>query len=466
MPQKKLIAQVGDRIKITKEGEAYEGLMMPRVGSENFVTLKLDNGYNVGIELKGAKIELVENQPFSLEKKRFEIVSPIAKNTRHLCISKEQAEMQIPKETKNLKTKIFNNSLPTISLLGCGGTIVSRVEYKTGAVFPAFEQSDILKLFPRLEEFTNIKPRKLFDLLSEDMHPSHWEIVAKEVAAEINGGSQGIVLMHGTDTMHYTSAALSFMLQDLPVPVVLVGAQRSSDRGSSDNLQNLMCAARTALSDIANVSICMHANSSDDYCFVHQGTKVRKMHTSRRDAFRSINALPFAKVWVDGKTEYLRKDYNKRGNKKLKLDYKMNPNVCLIQTYPGIKPEFIKNLSNFDGIVIGTTGIGNVPANPSGDKLAKSIIPAIKSLTNSGIPVIMAPQTIYGRIQSNVYTAGRMLEEAGAIGNYCDWTPETALVKLMWTLAKTKDMEKIKQIMLTNIAGEITERTLPETFLY
>lgn len=426
---------VGDRIRIIKEGEAYEGLLMPRIGKDNFLTIKLDSGYNIGIDLKNAKINIIE---------------------------KAKGEKKEPKNTQ----KQLKNNLPTLSLLGCGGTIVSRVEYKTGAVFPAFEKSDILRLFPRIENFSNIKPRKLFDLLSEDMGPAHWQLIAKEAAEEIKSGSDGIVLMHGTDTLHYTSAALSFMLQDLPVPVVFVGAQRSSDRGSSDNYQNLICAARASLSDIAEVTACMHGTSSDDFCFLHQGTKVRKMHTSRRDAFRSINSLPFAKVWQDGKIEYLRQDYRKRGSGKLKLDVKINPNACLIQAHPGIKPEFISSLSKFfDGVVIAGTGLGHLPANPFGDKLAKSILPSVKSLIDSGVSVAIAPQTIYGRVNMGVYTAGRLLEEAGAIGNYCDWTPETALVKLMWVLGHTKNPTEAKKMMHTNIAGEITERIRPETFL-
>ncbi len=435
---KKAGVKEGDRISIKKDGKIYEGLLMPRtdIGNTNCLVVKLDSGYNIGLEFEGSVIEKIKSAD-----------------------SEEKEDKKAEFNTQ--KTK--NKTLPIISILGCGGTIASKVEYETGAVFPAFDQSDILKIFPNLQEFANIKPRKLFDLLSEDMHARHWEIIAKEVAEEIKSGSQGVVLMHGTDTMHYTSAALSFMLQNLPVPIVLVGAQRSSDRGSSDNFQNLMCAARTALSDVAEVSVCMHANSSDDYCFLHQGTKVRKMHTSRRDAFKSINTLPFAKMWVDGKIEYLRKDFNKRNSGKLKLDTKLNDSVCLIQCHPAIKPEFIQSLSKFyDGVVLSATGIGNVPANPHNDKFAKSIIPAVKSLVDSGIPVVVAPQTIYGRIQTNVYTAGRLLEQAGAIGNYCDWTPETALVKLMWVLGHTKDMKEIKKMMLTNIAGEITERSLTE----
>jgi glutamyl-tRNA(Gln) amidotransferase subunit D len=293
------------------------------------------------------------------------------------------------------------------------------------------------------------------------MTPFHWQIIAREVAKEIKKKVDGIVLMHGTDTLHYTSAALSFMLQDLPVPVVLVGAQRSSDRGSSDNAMNLLSSVLTAAkSDIAEVTVCMHGSMSDDFCFVNPGTKVRKLHSSRRDAFQTVNALPYAKVWwLEKKIEYLREDFVKRGKRTVKLDDKINPNVGIVYIHPGIKPEFIENLANFyEGIVIAGTGLGHVPTNPFNDKFTRSLIPSLKKLIDSGIPVVIAPQTIFGRLDMNVYTAGRLLNEIGVIGNYCDWLPETAFVKLMWVLGHTKEMNKIKELMLKNIAGEISER--------
>jgi len=201
---------------------------------------------------------------------------------------------------------------------------------------------------------------------------------------------------------------------------------------------------------------------SDDYCFLHQGTKVRKLHTSRRDAFKSVNVLPYAKVWyLDKKIEYLRDDFKKRDKKrKLKLDVKINPNVTLIYFHPGMKPEFVESLSEFyDGVVIAATGLGHVSTNPFKDKFSKSLIPALRKLIDSDVPVVIAPQTIWGRLNLNVYTAGRMLEEIGVIGNYCDWLPEVALVKLMWVLGHTRNMKKIREMMLTNIAGEISERS-------
>jgi len=432
--------KVGDRVRIFKKGNKYEGLLMPRIelGDSSSIVIKLDNGYNTGIKFeKGDKIKL-------LKKGR--------------AIKFRSARIRLVKDTHK----------PTVSILGAGGTIASRIEYKTGAVFPAFSPADLLLSFPELKEITNIKGRKLFDLFSEDISPLHWQIIAKEVAKEMKKKIDGIVLMHGTDTMHYTSAALSFMLQNLPVPVVLVGAQRSSDRGSSDNAINLLSSVLTAAqSDVAEVTVCMHGNMSDDFCYVHSGVKVRKMHTSRRDTFRSINVLPYAKVWYsERKIEYLREDFRRRGKGKVKLDDKINPNVGLIHAHPGIKPEFVENLSNFyDGVVIAGTGLGHVPTNPRGDKFVKGLIPSLKRLIDSGIPVVIAPQTIYGRLQMNVYETGRLLNRTGVIGHNCDWTPETALVKLMFVLGKTKNMEKIRELMLTNMIGEISERSEVKTFL-
>jgi glutamyl-tRNA(Gln) amidotransferase subunit D len=283
------------------------------------------------------------------------------------------------------------------------------------------------------------------------MTTANWQQIAKEVEKEYKRGAKGIVLMHGTDTMHYTSAALSFMVKT-PVPVVLVGAQRSSDRGSSDNKMNLLSAVIAAESDIAEVSVCMHASMNDDFCHLHRGTKVRKLHTSRRDAFQSVNVRPLARISPeDGKIETLDGSYKKRSQGKLEIDPRINPNVGSIYTYPGISTSFIEKLGDqFDGVVIAGTGLGHVP---------KTIRPAVKELIENGIPVVIAPQTIFGRLNLNVYTAGRELLETGVIGNYCDWTPETATVKLMIALGRYKKMEDIREFMQTNIAGEISARS-------
>lgn len=430
--------KIGDRVRIAKKDSVHEGLLMPRIelGDPSSVVIKLDNGYNIGIKFeKGLNVRLVERG------------KPIRFLPAKIVAKKDEEKS-------------------TVSILGCGGTIASRIEYKTGAVFPTFSPADLLLSFPEIKETANIKGRKLFDLFSEDFTAEHWKVIAREVEKEIKAKVDGIVLMHGTDTLHYTSAALSFMLQNLPIPVVLVGAQRSSDRGSSDNAANLVCSIVAATSDISEVTVCMHGSSSDDFCFVHQGTKVRKLHTSARDAFRSVNVLPYAKINYPSKViEYLRTDYKKREGRSFKVDDKINENIGLIYVYPGIKPENVESMARmYDGVVIAATGLGHVSTNPSNDKFARSMIPVLKDLINSGIPVVFAPQTINGRLNLNVYSAGRMLNEIGVIGHGCDWTPETALVKLMFVTGHVKEMDKIREMMLTNIAGEIGKRTEVESF--
>jgi len=424
--------RVGDRILVTTKKAEYEGFLMPKIelGDANCIVVKLGSGYNIGIKFdKNVSLKLIE---------------------RGRAIKFKSADVKVAKDPKKLD----------VSILGCGGTIASRVEYTTGAVFPAFSPGDLLLSFPELKEIANISGRKLFDLLSEDMTTAHWQAIAHDVEKEVKAKAEGIVLMHGTDTLHYTSAALSFMLQNTPVPVVIVGAQRSSDRGSSDNLVNLVCATTAAVSDISEVTVCMHGTMNDDYCLLHQGTKVRKLHTSRRDAFQSVNVLPYARIFYAGrKIEHLRNDYKKRDGK-MRVDDKVNPNVGLFYTHPGMKPQVIEVLAKVcDGIVIAGTGLGHIPSNPNNDAFAKSLVPSVKSIIDSGIPVVIAPQTVFGRINMNVYSAGRLLQQTGIIGNNCDWTPETAMVKLMWVLGHSKDMKKVREMMLANVAGEISSRT-------
>jgi glutamyl-tRNA(Gln) amidotransferase subunit D len=294
------------------------------------------------------------------------------------------------------------------------------------------------------------------------MNAEHWKILANAIVDEIRGGVKGVVVMHGTDTMAYTSSALSFMLQNLPVPVILVGAQRSSDRPSSENEMNMLNAVYSAKKDIGEVCVCMHASMNDNYCYLHHGTKVRKMHTSRRDAFRSINSMPIAAVnYMNDRFEVL-SEYRKRSPKgSLKASTKINDNVAMIYVHPNIKPKLLESLSGYDGVVIVGTGLGHAPTNPFNDKHARPLLPAIKELTGAGIPIVMSSQTVSGRLCMRVYAAGRLLIDAGVIGDGADWTPETAYTKLCWVLGQTKDMKKVKELMMTNLAGEISERSLP-----
>jgi glutamyl-tRNA(Gln) amidotransferase subunit D len=429
---KKANAAPGDTIELKKGSESFRGILMPKTGTgdPNCIVIKLSSGYNIGIEYsKGTEVTLVEKHKPQEKKEAKELPAPSGKH---------------------------------ISILGCGGTIASKIEYRTGAVSPSISPSELVESFPALKSLGPIACKNVLSIPSDDMTPAHWCEIAAEVKDQIASGSEGVIITHGTDTMGYTAAALSFMLQNLPVPVVLTGSQRSSDRPSSDNETNLACSALAARSNIAHVGICMHANISDESCHFHLGTKVRKMHTSRRDAFQSINCQPLAKISYSNRAvEPIWKDYQKRDMKrKLSLLNKASDNVALVWVHPGIKPSFIDTLSDYDGIVFAGTGLGHFPANSEAQKGCMPILPNVAKLCEKGVLVAIAPQTIFGRLDMNVYTGGRMMLEAGVIGNYCDWLPETAFVKMCWALGQEKKAEKAKELMLKNIAGEISERSL------
>ncbi|VVB98592.1 Glutamyl-tRNA(Gln) amidotransferase subunit D [uncultured archaeon] len=415
---KKTGVEIGDKVKINAEGESYEGILMPRAGESDDLVIKLDSGYNIGVNPKDAKISLVEKSP------------------------KKAEEAEEPHKRGD------------IAIIGCGGTIASKVEYRTGAVYPTLTPKDMFNAFPKIQKMASVHTKLLFQLFSEDMSIGHWKLAAQAVRDEIKEGAKGIVIMHGTDTMSYTSAALSFALQSLPVPVVLVGAQRSSDRPSSDNETNLLNSILIAKSDIAHVGICMHGSSNDDFAHFHPGTKVRKMHSSRRDAFQSINTSPLAKAdYKTGKVEPLVQNYNKRDEKrKLDLQDHFSENVGMLYVHPGINPKLVDKFADYQGVVLVGTGLGHTPTNPFDNKLGKSIAPNLKSLADSGVSLVMSTQTIYGRVNMDVYSSGRLLQEIGVIGSGADWTPETAYVKLCWVLGKEKGQKKVKELMMKNVA--------------
>lgn len=418
--------EVGDQIRVFAHGNDFSGLLMPRPqsGDPDVIVIKLDNGYNTGILAE--RIELIQ------------------KSTRS----------NQPKEKPEAAS-----AKGSIAILGCGGTIASKIEYKTGAVYPSITSRELRQSFPALEHWP-IRSRQIFSLFSDDMNAHHWKLLADAVEEEIKAGSNGVVVMHGTDTMSYSAAALSFMLQQLPVPVVFVGSQRSSDRPSSENEMNMLNAVFSATHDFGEVGVCMHATTNDDYCHIHRGSRVRKMHTSRRDAFASINSLPLFAVDYRSKRFEAIGESRPRDGRGLLARKSINDNVAMLYIHPNIKPELVRKLSDYDGIVLMGTGLGHVPSDAFGDKTVKSIYKPIKELVDSGVSVVMSPQCIYGRICMRVYTNGRLLMDAGVIGDGADWTPETAYVKLCWVLGQTKDQKKVSEMMMTNMVGETRSRSI------
>ena len=411
-------ADVGDTVAVTARGDRLEGVVMPHhaFSGSDILTLKLGSGYNVGIDLKDITgIDLVSKH------------APATKTAR-----------VVPR----------NPRLPILSVLGTGGTIASYVDYRTGAVHPAVTAEDLVFSVPELMEIADVRARVVYSVLSENLKPANWQHLADEAAKELNGGAEAVLIPHGTDTLHYTTAALSFMLRDLTGPVIVVGAQRSSDRPSSDAAMNLTCAARIAGADLGEVVAVMHGETGDTFCLVHRGTKVRKMHASRRDAFRSMNATPLGKAHVDGRVE-LSSDVRKRSKGPVVADTRLDPEVGLVWFYPGMPPQAVaRALEGVHGAVIAGTGLGHV---------AHDLLPVIAAASKAGKPIVMTTQTLQGRVGMRVYATGRDLLQAGVIDGQ-DMLPEVAVVKLMWSLGRTKDPAEVARIMTTDVSGEINPR--------
>jgi glutamyl-tRNA(Gln) amidotransferase subunit D len=407
---------LGDRVSVERNGISYEGVLMPSRRKDH-VVIKLDNGYNIGLYLPKSQLKLVE------------------KGQELKPLDKDKPLRQQP-------------GLPQVSILSTGGTIASKVDYRTGAVTSQFSAGEIISAIPELEEIANYNARVIYQILSENMRAEYWMALARAVAEEIRTGSEGVIITHGTDTMMYTAAALSFMLKT-PVPVVIVGSQRSSDRPSSDAAMNAISASTVAISDIAEVCVVMHGSTSDEYCSIHRGTRVRKMHTSRRDAFQSMNQSPI------GRVDYLTRKietfipYRHRGEVELELFDKLEPQCALVKYTPGASPDILNYYidKGYKGLVLEGTGLGHV---------ASDWIEGIRRATEENIPVVVTSQCLRGRICDLVYDTGRYMLEAGAIQGE-DMLPEVALVKLMWVLANKPD--EVRSLMGTPLAGEISFST-------
>lgn len=416
--------QVGDLIKITRKGETFEGALMPRyeLADDEHIVIKLRNGYNIGVkispDLKIEKVGVGSKPSF---------VSPLT-----------------------VKEK---EGLPTVAIVSTGGTIASRIDYRTGAVRPALTSNDLLSVVPELSDIANLRTEVLFTLLSENVHIPHWTAMAKTAAKYIAEKVDGIVICHGTDTMAYTSAALSFALQNLPVPVILVGSQRSSDRPSSDAAVNLKNAVRVAASaPIAEVMIGMHEAMSDTSTVLLRGAKVRKLHTSRRDAFRPVNANPLARVEA-GEITMLVDGYRERNpDRQLVLKPDFDDKVALVKFHPSFNPRVIEWYvdAGYRGLILEGTGLGHV---------SEYCFPAVKKAVEGEVFVGMCSQCMHGRVNMKVYDTGRDLLRLGVVPLE-DMLSETAFVKLAWALGQTRDLGEVKRMMLTDIAGEITSRSI------
>ena len=419
---KKYNVRVWSEAKIDTTRGSFQGIVLPRSENDdaNHIVLKLVTGYNVGVAIDTIH-NMVEN---GYKEAHYKI---------------PEREFPTSKNKKNIK------------LFGTGGTIASRLDYRTGAVIPAFSPGELYGAVPELADICNLSTDKLFAVFSENMGPAQYKVLAKAISDEIKRGIDGIVVGHGTDTMHHTAAALSFMVQNPPIPIVMVGSQRSSDRPSSDAALNLIHATKTAAdADIAEVIVCMFGPTSDEYGLLHRGTRVRKMHSSCRSAFRTVGDIPMATVTRD-EIVPLRHDYNhRRKDKQVLVTPVFEEKVSLLYYYPNMNPDIIDSLIDlgYKGIVIAGTGLGHVN---------KPLYPAIKRAVGKGIAIYMTVQTLWGYVHMFVYDTGRDLMSMGIIPTE-NMLPEVAYIKLGWALGQTSDLEKVKKIMLTPICDDITER--------
>jgi len=414
--------RVWSEVVVQSSRGEFAGIILPRAETADgrHIVLKLHNGYNVGVAT--------------------ETIAGISERGR------KEAHYKIPE-----KEFPYDEKKPNVKLLGTGGTIASRLDYRTGAVIPAFSPGELYGSVPELADICNLNTEKLYGVFSENMGPEQWIGTAEAIGREIAKGIDGIVVGHGTDTMHHTAAALSFMVQDSPVPVVMVGSQRSSDRPSSDAALNLIHATKTAAeSDIAEVMVCMFGPTSDQYGLLHRGTRVRKMHSSYRSTFRTIGDIPLATVSRD-EFSYIRDDYRRRrADKRVNINTAFEEMVSIVYYYPNMRPDIIESLidNGYKGIVIAGTGLGHVN---------KPLYPSLKRAVKKGIAIYMTVQTLWGYVQMYVYDTGRDIMDLGVVPG-ANMLPEVAYVKLGWALGQTTNPDKVREIMLTPINGEITDR--------
>lgn len=414
----------GDLVEAVVRGRSLAGVLMPHsdFSDPKTLVLKLDSGYNVGVKLDAqGSLRLKERR----EAKRYAGGSETAPSGEA-------------------------HARGFLAMIGTGGTIASYVDYETGAVQPALTSRELATAVPEVAARYLLKPVALFSEFSENLRPEHWVKLAHEVKRQVEEGATGVVVPHGTDTLGFTAAALAFMIEDPPVPIVLVGSQRSSDRPSSDASFNLLCAARIAASDIAEVVAVMHDRTGDERCAVHLGVRVRKMHSSARSAFRSINATPIA--FTDGQsvTDTPGATFRRRsGGRKVVLRDKLAEPVALLHHYPGFPPSLLKTaIADCKGVVVAGTGLGHC---------SEEMIAVIEKACARGYPVVMTTQCLYGRTGLHVYSTGRKLVQAGVIDGG-DTLPETAYVKLMWAIAHAERPHDIRGLMGRNLAGELAER--------
>ena len=309
-----------------------------------------------------------------------------------------------------------------------------------GILVPCEDAGMLLERIPELSILADVDVLPLANVDSSNVQPDLWLKIAKAIYERINS-YQGFVVTHGTDTLSYTAAALSFIIEELPKPIVVTGSQVPLEEIGSDGRENLINSFRVAISDIAEVAVVFGSS-------IIRGTRAKKTSAFDMQAFASVNSPPLGTIGLSIKFS---NDVKTRCKRKALLRPFLNTNVAMLSVYPGLKPAVLSYLaSTHDGIILEGYGAGNIPTE------GLSLVAAITEASDRQIPVVVCTQCLVGSTEMELYQVGRAALNAGAIPAM-DMMPETALVKLMWVLGQTHDLKTIDSMMQKSFVGELHE---------
>jgi len=438
---------VGQRVKVEVNSHngatTVEGVAL-HPAAKNHLTVKLVNGYNASYPLEDVQsVEILGTSTPPTAS------APVAAST--------------------------DGSLPRVRILHTGGTIASKVDYATGAVVARFEPEELIASLPELTSLANIEAVKLGNMFSDDIRPQHWNSIIQASKQAFEDGCDGVVVTHGTDTLHISSAALSFAWagkgETPPGRIAFVGSQRSSDRGSSDASENLLSAVHWAAHGPAPcgdagdaVVVVMHASNNDGVCAVYPGVGVRKLHSSRRDAFKPVNCEALAMITIDNgacshaleeryKTTLAEK--NSRPICQQPTMYETSVRIAQFVAGPWLHSEEIEAivLTGVQAIIIQGTGLGHLPIEDPGKDAPENtkLWRALTRCVNREIPIVVTNQCIHGPVDMNVYSKGRKQMEMGILGHGMVAAPDTVVVKVHWALSNRM---KIQEAVAANLCGE------------
>ncbi len=340
-------------------------------------------------------------------------------------------------------TSSRTRSTKKVLLLSTGGTITAKEMKHNTLHADIFDKPRLLKAIPDLEQIAQIDMLELMRVDSVNMTPSDWVKIGTAINDNINA-YDGIVVLHGLDTLPYTASALSFMFRNLPIPIVLTGSTAPLEYVSSDGKRNLIDAIQVAaLSDLAEVCVV-----SDGHIF--RGNRIKKVEEVDFCTFQSIIVPPLGLIKGN---PILSNGYHKRNpKKKLVFDPRFETDVVALITYPGFNPRILDHILTLNpkGLVLVGYGSGCVPVDGE-----HSILPQIRKFNQQQGHIVVTTQVTFGQCYMSMHEVGRLALEAGAF-SALDMTYETTIVKLMWALGRSSNKEKVLKIMQTNYAGEIT----------